>query len=202
MRPLGVVLGVAGAYTRGSGSRAFDLVMGDDLMENTDNTHDVHRKEIDPRMAYYFYRKQKGIKDPTGWYPVTKGSVDWDLVEDVKNYIKDGIQTNVDMVANNENPGDFGRTLAIVGRARYVTAFSKGRNKATVNVVAGSASRFFRARKDKMEAEAKGDKATKAFPIEPSEMLKKWEGSIKATVCEVKYMSDITSLSFFDIKCF
>ena len=188
LRPLGVVLGVAGAYTRGSGSRAFDLVMGDDLMENTDNTHDVHRKEIDPRMAYYFYRKQKGIKDPTGWYPVTKGSVDWDLVEDVKNYIKDGIQTNVDMVANNENPGDFGRTLAIVGRAGYVTAFSKGRNKATVNVVAGSASRFFRARKDKMEAEAKGDKATKAFPIEPSEMLKKWEGSIKATVCEVKYI--------------
>ena len=188
LRPLGVVLASAGAYVRGSGSRAFGMVMGDDLMENTSLTHDVHRKEIDPRMAYSYYRRMPGSDDPTGWYPVTKGSMDWDLVEDVKNYIKDGIQTNVDMVANNENPGDFGRTLAIVGRAGYVTAFSKGGNKATVNVVAGSASRFFRARKEKMEAEAKGDKATKAFPIEPSEMLKKWEGSIKATVSEVKYI--------------
>jgi hypothetical protein len=176
LEPLGVLIAHKGRYMKGSGmgSQAFSMVMGRDLAEKM--ASDTEGRSIVADMAYYWYRGFRGDPKKTGWYPISNVAIDQTLAREVREYIMASIEENVNKVKagiKSFEIGDFGMKLAIVGRAGYVTAVRKGKMSATVNIVAGASSRYF---KEKQKEEKV------VLEAYPAEVGKTWTGSIQAVV--------------------
>lgn len=176
LEPLGVLIAHKGRYMKGTGmgNQAFSMIMGRDLAERV--SRDAESRSIVADMAYYWYRGFRGDPKKTGWYPVSNVAIDQTLAREVREYIMASIEENVNKVKAGIKPfeiGDFGMKLAIVGRAGYVTAVRKGKMSATVNIVAGASSRYF---KEKQKEEKV------VLEAYPAEVGKTWTGSIQAVV--------------------